>query len=313
MPKKAITLGVVVIIILIIGIVLSVRANLNSNNPIFGGINEPATSTPTTNGTTTDPNTGGNNGSTNTDPNSPVILDMIKANATVTSPLTVAGKARGNWFFEANLPIKITDASGKVLGQVGAQAVGEWMTTNYVPFSATLTFTAPTSTAQNPQTGFLIIEKDNPSGLPENDASVKIPVMFGAASTTVVKLFYPNPIKNQVLGDACLTRSMDFVERSLPITKTPIQDTIRLLIAGEITASEKSAGYQTEFTKNNFKLTAASLSNDGTLSLTFSDPDNFTSGGSCRVSVLKSQIELTALQFSDVKSVVFKPTELFQP
>lgn len=108
----------------------------------------------------------------------PEVMNVnIAQNSIVTSPVTVTGEARGNWFFEANLPIFIKDASGKVIGQAGAQAQGEWMTTNYVPFSGTVTFTNPTT-----DTGTLVIAKDNPSGLPENDKSIEIPIRFRASS-----------------------------------------------------------------------------------------------------------------------------------
>ncbi len=93
--------------------------------------------------------------------------------ALVSSPLTVTGQARGNWFFEANIPVKLLDANRKVIAQIGGQAQGEWMTTDFVPFTATLTFTKPTT-----KTGFLVISNDNPSGLPENDKSIEFPVTF---------------------------------------------------------------------------------------------------------------------------------------
>jgi hypothetical protein len=102
-----------------------------------------------------------------------VIISTPARDSVVTSPLTVKGQAKGNWFFEANIPVKILDANNKVLGQVGAQAEGEWMTTDFVNFSAVLTFETPTT-----DTGKLIIEKDNPSGLPEHSGSYAIPVRF---------------------------------------------------------------------------------------------------------------------------------------
>jgi hypothetical protein len=47
------------------------------------------------------------------------------------------------------------------------------MTTNFVPFTAVITFT-PATTA----TGTIVLEKDNPSGLPANDNSLTIPITF---------------------------------------------------------------------------------------------------------------------------------------
>jgi hypothetical protein len=91
----------------------------------------------------------------------------------VTSPLVVKGEAKGYWFFEANLPIFIEDANGKVLAQAGAQAQGEWMTTESVPFTGTLTFNPGTSV-----NGFIVVKNDNPSGLPENEKSFRFPIRF---------------------------------------------------------------------------------------------------------------------------------------
>jgi hypothetical protein len=97
------------------------------------------------------------------------------AGSHVTSPLHVAGEARGTWFFEASFPVKLLDAAGNVLVQAPAQAKGEWMTEAFVPFELSLSFEAPSA-----GTGTLVLEKDNPSGLPEHADELRIPVVFGA-------------------------------------------------------------------------------------------------------------------------------------
>lgn len=102
----------------------------------------------------------------------PIIFEP-QANSIIESPLIVRGQARGFWFFEANLPISIIDENGKILAQVGAQAGSDWMTEEYVPFETELNF-ATTTTAN----GFLIVAKDNPSGLSEFDEEIRIPIKF---------------------------------------------------------------------------------------------------------------------------------------
>jgi hypothetical protein len=102
-----------------------------------------------------------------------VVIDTPTTGQVVSSPLTVSGKAKGTCFFEANLPITLKDTNGTTLAQVGAQAQGEWMTEDYVNFSAVLQFGQPQT-----EYGVLLIEKDNPSGLPEFDASFAVPVRF---------------------------------------------------------------------------------------------------------------------------------------
>lgn len=94
-------------------------------------------------------------------------------NEVIKSPLKISGQARGNWFFEASFPVKILDANGKVLGTAIASTRLDWMTDNFVPFNTELTFEAATTS-----TGTLVLEKDNPSGLPQNADSLKIPIKF---------------------------------------------------------------------------------------------------------------------------------------
>jgi hypothetical protein len=99
--------------------------------------------------------------------------------AVIESPLTVIGEARGIWYFEASFPIELHDAEGNVLKTIVAQAQDEWMTENFVPFTATLTFPS-----QPPGEGTLVFRKDNPSGFPEHDAELRIPVRFPPPSAT---------------------------------------------------------------------------------------------------------------------------------
>lgn len=100
-------------------------------------------------------------------------VSQPRPNAVVASPLTIRGEARGFWFFEASFPIQILDESGAVIAESFVQATDEWMTTEFVPFEATITFNKPTSLK-----GSLVLKKDNPSGLPENGDELIIPIVF---------------------------------------------------------------------------------------------------------------------------------------
>lgn len=93
--------------------------------------------------------------------------------ATIASPLGIQGEAVGNWYFEASFPITLKDANGNVLANAPAQAIGNWMTTDFVPFSAVLTFSTPST-----PTGMLILQNDNPSGDPAMSKQIEIPVKF---------------------------------------------------------------------------------------------------------------------------------------
>ncbi|MEX1028052.1 MAG: Gmad2 immunoglobulin-like domain-containing protein [Candidatus Paceibacterota bacterium] len=258
----------------------------------------------------TDPDDNGN-GDQVTEKDDLIRVTSPVPNAVVSSPLTVAGEARGNWYFEADFPVRILDANGNELGVVPAQAQGDWMTAEYVPFSAELTFSTPST-----DTGTVVFERSNPSGLPENANELRVPIRFNANATPQrsVSLYYYNPERDQDASGNILCSDAGLVEvtRQIPVTQTPIQDTIRLLLEGNLTAQEEAQGIETEYPLTGFALTGANLAN-GTLTLSFNDSNNRTSGGSCRVGILWAQIRETALQFDVVDEVEFTPETLFQP
>lgn len=102
-------------------------------------------------------------------------VDMPLPNVLVQSPIVVKGQARGSWYFEGSFPVKIFDANGKQLGQVPAQAKSDWQTEDFVLFEASLIFDAPTT-----ETGTVVFQNANPSGLVQNNRSVSVPVYFSA-------------------------------------------------------------------------------------------------------------------------------------
>lgn len=111
--------------------------------------------------------------------NSDILRDIsIKPGDTARSPLKITGEARGNWYFEASFPVSLVNWDGLIIAQGPAQAQGEWMTEEFVPFEITLEFENPSWDADFSKRGALILQKDNPSGLPEHDDSLEIPVVF---------------------------------------------------------------------------------------------------------------------------------------
>lgn len=231
------------------------------------------------------------------------------SNQVVSSPLVVKGSANGTWYFEGSFPVRLLDARKNVIATGIVQSQGVWATTTLTPFSLTLTFPAPPTA-----TGTLVFEKDNPSGLPQHAGQLSIPVRFAAnnQNTLNIQLYYPNTVRANQLDDACSSDSVIPVNRQISRTRTPIQDTLRLLLTGELTQNERSAGFTSEFPTAGFSLKGATLRN-GVLTLEFTEVPGFTTGGACRVGILRSQIEKTALQFAGVERVEFKPATLFQP
>jgi len=100
-------------------------------------------------------------------------IDTPRPNQAIESPLEISGQARGTWFFEAQFPVRLKNIQGEVIAEGAAQAQGNWMTEDFVPFEATLMFTVPET-----EDGTLILEKANPSGLPENEEELRVPVRF---------------------------------------------------------------------------------------------------------------------------------------
>lgn len=94
-------------------------------------------------------------------------------NDIVRSSLVIEGEARGTWFFEADFPIYLYDGDGAELGIAIARAESNWMTADFVSFRAVMQFMPPKD-----KSGILVLKKNNPSGLPEHDDELKIPVRF---------------------------------------------------------------------------------------------------------------------------------------
>ncbi len=91
----------------------------------------------------------------------------------VKSPLEIKGNARGTWFFEGQFTATLFDDKGNPIGTGLMTTTGEWMTEEFVPFEGEITF-------EDSETdkGKLILEKNNPSDLPESAEQLIIPVRF---------------------------------------------------------------------------------------------------------------------------------------
>lgn len=98
----------------------------------------------------------------------------VPKESTKESPLIVLGLAPGNWSFEASFPAILRNSEGDNVAQGTAQIIGDWMTEDLVPFSIEIEYDEDELSG----TGTLVLQKDNPSGMPQNDDSVTIPVQF---------------------------------------------------------------------------------------------------------------------------------------
>lgn len=101
-----------------------------------------------------------------------IVLSGPQPGQTVGKQFHATGAARGNWYFEASFPVSVVDKNGKVLVEKPAQALSDWMTTDFVQFDVAF----DVGSYVGPAT--LILKKDNPSGDASKDSSVEIPVII---------------------------------------------------------------------------------------------------------------------------------------
>lgn len=224
-----------------------------------------------------------------------ITVETPSSGQIISNPIIIKGKARGNWYFEGSFPARLIDANGKVLGTVPVQAIGNWMTTEFVSFATTMNY-ATSST----KIGTLILKKDNPSGLLENDNELRIPIIFATFDSdskekTSVKVFFNNSTK----GAECekVTPALREVSKVAAIGKTTIEE----LLKGP-TAMEKSQGFSTAINAN-VKVNSLTVSN-GTARIDFDSNFNKNLSGSCLVLAVRAQVEETLKQFPTIQDVI---------
>ncbi len=242
-------------------------------------------------------------------PNPPLLMVVLESpmpNQRIASPLIVTGRARGNWFFEASFPVKLLDAQGVALGTTIAQAQEEWMTTEFVPFRAELTFTAPSATD-----ALLILEKDNPSGMPEHADAVRLPVRVGPDTMSLQVYFTTKRTGTEPNFDCTEVTS---IARYVPKTQTPGRAALDELLKGP-TPGERDLGYGTNIPEGVViqRLTIGS----GTAAVDFNAKLEEGVGGSCRVAAIRAQIMNTLKQFPTVQRVTIsidgRTEDILQP
>jgi len=166
------TLAVAIFIILALGAVVFLYYQNQQLKNMLANYQSPATPTPTVI-TSPTPN-----------PEMPSVSSP-SANMKVVSPLKIAGTVPSGWMFEGVFPIKLVDSNRKLIvqGQAKEKVAGSWQSVNPVDFTATLTFKNATGS------GFLILQNDNPSGIPTNSKTFEVPVIFSVATSPT-----PSPI-----------------------------------------------------------------------------------------------------------------------
>ncbi|MCX6730203.1 MAG: GerMN domain-containing protein [Candidatus Portnoybacteria bacterium] len=242
----------------------------------------------------------------------PNIVVSIKPNQIVTSPLQIDGKVRGFWFFEASFPVKLVDENNNILATGIAQAKGDpatgevnWMTSDFVDFETEIEFVS-----KDGGKGFLVFNRDNPSGLPENDEELRIPVVIESMETMTVKLFFNN---NQMDPEMSCNKVFP-TERIIKKTEAIGRAAIEELLKGP-RETEQTQGFFTSI-NSGVKIQNLTIEN-GVAKIDFDEQLQFQVGGSCKVSAIRAEITETLKQFESVKSVIIsidgKTEDILQP
>lgn len=260
------------------------------------------------------PSDGGNG----VDKSNLIRVDSPLPNQEVSSPLVVKGQARGTWYFEASFPVRLLDGTGKEIAVVPAQAEGDWMTEEFVPFKAELKFDAPGIIE-----GTLVLEKDNPSGLPENVDQISIPVRFTAqenpsssggfppiGQTITVKAFFNNSKQDPEFS----CNKVFPVSRVVPKTSAVARAALEELLKGS-SREEMLLGFTTNINPG-VKIQELTIK-DSVARVDFNEVLDNPGGGSCRVAAIRAQITETIKQFPAVKDVVIsingRTEDILQP
>ncbi len=232
-------------------------------------------------------------------------VDFPRPNQIIQNPLIITGEARGLWFFEASFPINLLDENGNLIAQSLGDAQSDWMTNEFVPFKSIMEFSSPET-----KKGFLIFKKDNPSGLPEHEDQMEIPVVFSEPETIKVNVYF----NNSNLDPEFSCHKVFAVEREVVKTPALARAALNELLKG-VSEEEKAKGFFTSINQDVIiqKLT---IKND-IAEVDFDEQMEYQMGGSCRVSAIRSQIIETLKQFSTVKEVIIsvngRTEDILQP
>ena len=237
-----------------------------------------------------------------------IYLNFPGPNQTLTSSsVTISGEARGYWFFEASFPVEIVDTDNNVLGRGIAEATTDWMTEEFVPFNAVIKiskdYNGPAS---------IILHKDNPSGLPENDDRLIVPVdIFISDEDMSIKVYFG---KSSSDGNIIDCSEVYPVERTVARTYGTAKAALEELFKGP-SDEEKAEGFFTSINEG-VKINLISIV-DGTATVDLSEELEFQVGGSCRVTAIRAEIVETLKQFPSVTGVIIsingRTEDILQP
>ncbi len=225
-----------------------------------------------------------------------VIVTSPVAGAAIGLPLVITGSAR---VFESTFNYRLLDTDGTVLvegnAMTNAPDVGQ-----FGDFAVTTSYALPLGTTGTVE----VFDRSAKDGSVIDLASV--PIKFPIIESMTIKTFWS---KDQQLSCDKVVAT----ERRIPKTVATGYAALTELLSGP-NSTESMQNLTTTIPPG---VSVKSLSiKDGVATVVFSS--NLESGGSCRVSAIRSQIEATLKQFPTVTSVIIStegrtPEESLQP
>ena len=236
-------------------------------------------------------------------------INNPRPNQAIENPLEIRGEARGFWFFEASFPAKLYDGKGNLLGVAIVQAQSDWMTENFVPFRANLEFSFSTT-----QKGTLVLEKDNPSGLPENADELRIPIAFKRVVSPEDLIKVEVYFNNNQLDPEFSCNKVFPLEREIIKTEAVARAALEELLKGA-SEKEEAEGFFSNINPG-VKIQKLTIEN-GVAEVDFDEQLEFQMGGSCRVAAIRAEITETLKQFPTVQNVIIsingRTEDILQP
>jgi len=214
-----------------------------------------------------------------------IVVMEPKANSVVEETFQVSGSAR---VFENQLNYKLLDDTGKIIdsGNVMANANEP---SEFGEFEFKIDFVSPGGN------GILEVFDYSAKDGSEIDKAT-IPVKFGQKQIVLKAFFANNKLDPEV---SCV--EVFPVERTINYRIDVARASIEELLKGT-TAKEMESSYSTSINKD-VVINSLSLDN-GVARIDFNKQLEANIGGSCRVSLIRAQIEKTLLQFDTIQKVI---------
>lgn len=234
---------------------------------------------------------------------------LPKLNEEIFTPLEIKGTINGNgWIgFEGQVgAVKLLNSEGdKIAGGI-LKATTDWMQES-VRFEATLDFIS-----LNIDTGVLVFNNENPSGLPQNNREFVLPVKISKTVDGVIqaKLYF----NNNEMEPEYSCKEVFPVDRGVSEAKAVVRATLEELLKGP-TRQEILDGF---FTSINPNVKIQKLTIENTVAEVDFDANlEKNVGGSCRVAAIRNQITQTLLQFKTIQTVIIsidgRTEDILQP